>query len=138
MQGWGGSPSGLFPPAPRSMYGGGARSDYGGGGGGGGGNWSSSRSVYGETFGPSAERYTRTTSSGNLARERDGAGKSNTRADSGYFPPMPQGQGSGNGQRLSPGTTPRQRTASQPATPSRNAGAARRPPPPSSWKAAAP
>ncbi|KAJ7511615.1 hypothetical protein B0H11DRAFT_1952256 [Mycena galericulata] len=135
MQGGWSPGGGMFPPAPRSMYGGGARSEYGGGGGGGnGGGWSSSRSVYGETFGPSTtERYSRTTSSGNLAAQ-----PKNTRAESGYFPPvpaMPQGQ-SGR-----PGPSPRQRTASQPASPSRiaAANAARRnPPPPSSWKAAAP
>lgn len=137
MGGWG-SPGGLFPPAPRSMYGrggGGARSEYGGGGGGG-GNWSSSRSVYGETFGPSTERYAnsppRSGSSGNLAAQGKGAGQ--RERESGYFPPV----GSGSPGRQGPGT-PRQRTASQPATPSRNAqgaGAARRPPPPSSWKVA--
>jgi hypothetical protein len=130
MGGW--SPGGgMFPPAPRSMYGGGgggARSEYGGGGGGG-GNWSSSRSVYGETFGPSTERYARTASSGNLAAQNK------TKREPGYFPPVPavpQGQGA----RQSPGN-PRARTASQPASPSRSAQAARRPPPPpSSWKPA--
>ncbi|KAF8135868.1 hypothetical protein K438DRAFT_1639954 [Mycena galopus ATCC 62051] len=122
MGGW--SPGGgqLFPPAPRSMYGGGgARSEYGGGGGGG-GNWSSSRSVYGETFGPSTERYTRSSSSGNLAAQGKGS------RESGYFPPVSSSPG-----RQGP-STQRQRTASQPATPPRNPGAARRPPPPSSWK----
>ncbi|KAJ7146575.1 hypothetical protein C8R44DRAFT_757815 [Mycena epipterygia] len=119
--GW--SPGGgMFPSAPRSMYGGGgARSEYGGGGGGGG--WSSSRSVYGEAFGPSTERYSRSGSSGNLAAQ--------AKTSSGYFPPVPavpQGQSG----RPGPGN-PRQRTASQPASPSRT-GAPRKPP--SSWKAA--
>ncbi|KAJ7154335.1 hypothetical protein C8R43DRAFT_440321 [Mycena crocata] len=129
MGGWSSPGGGMFPPAPRSMYGGGgggARSEYGGGGGGGGG-WNSSRSVYGETFGPSTERYSRTVSSGNLA-----APAKQTTRESGYFPPVPavpQGQSG----RPGPGN-PRQRTASQPASPSRGA-VARRTPPPSSWKA---
>ncbi|KAJ7622592.1 hypothetical protein DFH06DRAFT_1447534 [Mycena polygramma] len=132
MQGGWGAPSMLFPPAPRSMYGGGgsgARSEYGGGGGGSGGNWNSSRSVYGETFGPSTERYTPPRSvSGNLTAPQ---GQGKPRGDSGYFPPQGQsarpGPGGGNS------GSPRPRTASQPATPSKGA---RRPPPPSSWKAA--
>ncbi|KAJ6617387.1 hypothetical protein B0H10DRAFT_2164422 [Mycena sp. CBHHK59/15] len=113
---------GMFPPAPRSMYGGGgARSD-------------SSRSVYGEAFGPSTERYApRSGSNGNLAAQAKFGGR-----ESGYFPPVPavpQGQG----RRLGPGN-PRSRTASQPASPSRGspvsgAGNRRPPPPPSSWKA---
>lgn len=113
----------LFPPSTRSMYGGGlgggmssSRSEYGGGGGrGGGGNWSSSKSSYGESFGP----------------EQSNSRKSGIQRESGYFPPVPlisqealtQGRGS-----------PRSRTASQPASPAR-AGVRRAPPPPSSWKA---
>ncbi|KAF7347101.1 hypothetical protein MVEN_01464200 [Mycena venus] len=88
MGGWGSPGAGsLFPPAPRSMYGGGgARSEYGGpSSGGGGGNWSSSRSVYGETFGPSTERYARTTSSGNLAAQ-GGKGSSARGEGVGVFP----------------------------------------------------
>ncbi|KAJ7075606.1 hypothetical protein B0H15DRAFT_866395 [Mycena belliarum] len=137
MQG-GWSPGGgmLFPPAPRSMYGGGggsgARSDYGGGGGGSGGGWNSSRSVYGESFGPSTDRFAKSGSGGSGGRNL------RERAESGYFPPgpgVPQGQGRPGPGQQGPGN-PRQRTASQPANPSRNAGAnARRPPPPSSWKA---
>ncbi|KAJ7642158.1 hypothetical protein FB45DRAFT_1126478 [Roridomyces roridus] len=127
MQQGGWTPGGmsLFPPAPRSMYGGGgARSEYGGGGGGGarseyggGGGWNSSRSVYGENFGPSPR------SSNSPAATRN----PNTRVDSGYFAgaPVPKSPNP-------TGATPRQRTASQPATPSR--GPAKRQPP-SSWKA---
>lgn len=124
MQG-GWSPGGmsLFPPAPRSMYGGGgARSEYGGGGGGGGNGagWSSSRSVYGESFGPSP----RPGSSG-PAQMR------NSRADSGYFPSVPPAPAPSSSPSR-PGPTPRQRTASQPASPPRGAAAKRQPP--SSWK----
>ncbi|KAF7325193.1 hypothetical protein MKEN_00563500 [Mycena kentingensis (nom. inval.)] len=136
--GWG------FPQGPRSMYGGGggARSDYGGAGGGG-GNWNSSRSVYGEAFGPSTDRYAggRSTSSGNLAGQvqtPQPAGKTllNLNRDSGYFAGS---TGSIPSSARLPGqtaSTPRQRTASQPATPSKGGPGGRRPPPPpSSWKA---
>ncbi|KAK6977338.1 hypothetical protein R3P38DRAFT_3295458 [Favolaschia claudopus] len=133
MGGWGPS---LFPPGPQSMYGGGgggARSEYGGGGGarsdyGGGerGNWNSSRSVYGESFGPSPDRYARTSSSTNLSVTAGRGGREST----GYFPPVtPSSRGRGGMQMQ-----PRQRTASQPADPSQNVGSSRRPPPPSCWR----
>lgn len=121
--GWG-TPSMLFPPGPRSMYGGGAQSEYGGSGGGG-GNWNSSRSVYGESFGPSTDRPRKSTA---------GQGGGKTR-DSGYFPPMPSmPQGQSNG--TSRGPDRRSRTFSQPTSPQPNRTApVRRAPPPSSWKA---
>ncbi|KAK6974104.1 hypothetical protein R3P38DRAFT_3134063 [Favolaschia claudopus] len=133
MGGWGLS---LFPPGPQSMYGGGggARSEYGGaqseyggrGGGGGGGNWSSSRSVYGESFGPSTERYARSGSNTNLSVMAGRRAKESTSfLSSGASPSRGRG-----GMQMQP----RQRTASQPADPSQNAGASRRPPPPSSWR----
>ncbi|KAJ7644718.1 hypothetical protein FB45DRAFT_299021 [Roridomyces roridus] len=128
MQG-GWTPGGmsLFPPAPMSMYGGGgARSEYGGGGGaarseygGGGGNgggWNSSRSVYGENFGPSPR-------SANSGATPSPSQMRNTRGDSGYFAGAQVPQSSNR-----TGATPRQRTASQPATPSRGAAARRQPP----------
>lgn len=115
----------ILPPSSRSMYGGGvsgARSEYGGGGRGG-GQWNSSRSSYGESFGPS-DRFSKASAS----QGRPVYGQ----RDSGYFPPVPPipqntagpaGKGS-----------PRSRTASQPASPGRGA---RKAPPPSSWKAGA-
>ena len=110
--GWSGG-SVIFPPSSRSAHGGisGARSEYGGGGGGGGGGqWSSSKSSYGESFGPSNRHGKR---------------------DSGFYPPVPpipqNKKGSSSGQ-----SSPRSRTASQPATPGRGV---RKTPPPSSWKA---
>lgn len=123
--GWAPGPV-MFPTAPRSMYGGigGAQSEYGGGGRGGGG-WNSSRSVYGESFGPSPDRLSKSS-------ERPGY---NSR-QSGYFPPVPpipqQHQG-GNG---NPGAraNQRSRTASQPASPSTRGPQGRKAPPPSSWK----
>ncbi|KAJ7049891.1 hypothetical protein C8F01DRAFT_1181362 [Mycena amicta] len=136
-------PGMMFPPGARSMYGG-ARSEYGGvGGGGAGGNWNSSRSVYGEAFGPSTERYAspRSTSSGNLAAAQ-GQSKGQ-RAESGYFAGAVPSSSSGQSQSLRPPpANPRQRTASQPASPSKpgtgaGAGGRRPPPPPSSWKATA-
>ncbi|KAK6984927.1 hypothetical protein R3P38DRAFT_3230952 [Favolaschia claudopus] len=138
MGGWGPS---LFPPGPQSMYGGGgggARSEYGGGGGarsdyggGGGGNWNSSRSVYGESFRPSTDRYARTSSNTNLSVMAGRGAMEST----GYLSPgAPSSRGRG-GMQMQMQT--RQRTASQPADPSQNmgAGASRRPPPPpSSWR----
>ncbi|GLB43641.1 hypothetical protein LshimejAT787_1401530 [Lyophyllum shimeji] len=104
----------IFPGTARSMYGGGgissSRSEYGGGGARGGGQWSSSKSSYGESFGPSPSN----------------------RHSKGYFPPVPPipsqaAASSGRG-----AATSRSRTTSQPASPSRGV---RRAPPPSSWKA---
>ena len=126
---WGSPP--MFSGGPRSVYGGfsGTHSEYGGGVGGGGtsatptGGWSSSKSVYGETFGPSGER-TRT-------------GRSVT---SGYFgsgpiPPLPQsgGNGTGRGSRVRTSSVP----ISTIGTPGKS-GPARNTPPPSSWRGRAP
>lgn len=118
----------IMPGPSRSMYGGvsGARSDYGGGGGGGGGGqWNSSKSSYGESFGPSSNRFSKAGSS----QGRPVYGQ----RDSGYFPPVPpipQNSGSGSPSARS-GGTPRSRTASQPASPGRGV---RKVGPPSSWK----
>ncbi|RDB19309.1 hypothetical protein Hypma_013440 [Hypsizygus marmoreus] len=117
----------VYPGPARSMYGGisGARSEYGGGGGGG-GNWSSSKSSYGESFGPSSNRYSKASSS----QGRPVYGQ----RDSGFHPPLPpipQGN-SGSSTPSGRGTGPRSRTASQPASPGRGL---RKAPPPSSWKA---
>ncbi|KAK6969023.1 hypothetical protein R3P38DRAFT_3148090, partial [Favolaschia claudopus] len=125
MSGWG-SGNMVFPPGPQSMYGGGggAQSEYGGGRGGG-GNWSSSRSVYGESFGPSTQTYARTSSSSNLAGMARRGGREST---GGYLSPgAPSSRGRGGMQMQ---MQARQRTASQPADPSQNtstgAGASRR------------
>jgi serine/arginine repetitive matrix protein 2 len=118
----------LFPPGPRSMYGGGgAMSEYGGTPSEAGGNWSSSRSVYGESFGPSHSRPSR---------------PSAPSRQSGYFPPMPPmpdaKKGNAGASPSRDGMRTRDRTVSGPATPGRvrdggspAKGAA---PPPSSWK----
>ncbi|KAF7318582.1 hypothetical protein HMN09_00368700 [Mycena chlorophos] len=130
-----GSPM-MFPSGPRSMMGGmggGARSEYGGGGGGG-GNWNSSKSVYGESFGPSTERYSsspRTMSSGNLAAMGGGPGKDGGGYFAGAIPPSSSRPGPSPG-----GQQPRQRTASQPASPARGVRKSPGQQPPSSWKAA--
>ncbi|KAL0951992.1 hypothetical protein HGRIS_008646 [Hohenbuehelia grisea] len=103
----------MFPPSPRSMYGGVAQSEYGGGSTMGGG-WGT-RSVYGETFGPAA----------------------NNRA-SRNVPKSSHGHSASQGNPLSPRDNPgspgtRSRTTSQPTSPGRPG--VRRAPPPSSWKA---
>ena len=103
-----------------SMYGGmggGTRSEYGGGGGGGGGNWSSSRSSYGESFGPSPDRFAR-----NRTNQRE----------SGHYPPVPPIPSSHEQQLMGGKNAPRSRTTSQPSSAGR--GAVRKAPP-SSWKA---
>ena len=133
MQSTGGSWSAgsmMFPPGPRSMYGGGAQSEYGGGSGagGGGGGWSSSRSVYGESFGPPGDRYNNGNSGRGTLRP-PGFGQ----RESGYLappvPPVPPQGSHSSGAR----GTPRSRTASQPASPTRPG--VRKGTPPSSWKA---
>lgn len=108
----------MFPAAPRSMYG--AQSEYGGGGGNRSSGWGS-RSVYGESFGPSPQQ------TGNYMQ-----GTTRPSRESGYFPtnnaipPVPQS-------RPSPG--PRTRTTSTPAnTHNRPPQGTRHAPPPSSWK----
>ncbi|PPR02710.1 hypothetical protein CVT26_009813 [Gymnopilus dilepis] len=136
MQGnsWPSSASVYGGPA-RSMYGAtlspqdgmisSSRSEYGGPGGRGGANWSSSRSTYGESFGPSLDPYSR------KGMKRPGM----SARESGYFPPVPPlpAAQQANG-RSSPDlrANPRLRTTSQPASPARGV---RKAPPPSSWKA---
>jgi hypothetical protein len=144
--GWPGSASASAYGASRSMYGGSqlglpnmdggmmssSRSEYGGGGRGGNSNnnnWSSSRSTYGESFGPAQDQYTRR---GAQQKQQQQAVRrdANNGRDSGYFPPpvppMPAVH-SANG-RNSPDGRPR--------TPSRGSAAQRKAPPPSSWKLA--
>ncbi|KAG9222186.1 hypothetical protein CCMSSC00406_0009001 [Pleurotus cornucopiae] len=123
MGGWG---SGMmFPPGPRSMYGGAAQSEYGGGMGGGGGGWGS-KSVYGESFGPSNTRENNRTSRGNLLQMKQGYGQ---QRDSTYSTTANQQQPS-----ATPRGSSRPRTTSTPASPARAPGM-RKAPPPSSWKA---
>ncbi|KAJ7598077.1 hypothetical protein C8J56DRAFT_1042242 [Mycena floridula] len=90
-----------------------ARSEYGGGGGGGNGNgnWSSSRSVYGETFG-----------------DHKPSRPSPPAQQSGYFPPTPVQSSSSD-----PRANARNRTFSSP-NPNRTTPPVRKAPPPSSWK----
>ncbi|KAJ7264521.1 hypothetical protein B0H12DRAFT_1102129 [Mycena haematopus] len=61
-----------YLPAQETGYFDGALPACFGGCGGGEGTWSSSRSVYGEMFGPSTERYARTSSSEHLAAQETG------------------------------------------------------------------
>ncbi|THU76936.1 hypothetical protein K435DRAFT_703658 [Dendrothele bispora CBS 962.96] len=122
----------IFPSGPRSsVYGGGAQSEYGGGGGRGGG-WNSSRSVYGESFGPSS-----TPERQNRPSFGQRSSVFNPR-DSSYFPPVPPiPQQHKNSSRPSPPAAasaagnPRNRAISQPSSPARPQKKA----PPSSWKA---
>ncbi|KAF8633570.1 hypothetical protein AX15_001367 [Amanita polypyramis BW_CC] len=118
---WSSAGSGIFPASSRSMFGGinATRSEYGGGGGGGG--WSSSRSTYGESFGPPTGRATRAG-----VPDRDWR-------ESGHAPPVPpippHAQANSGGRTSAASRT---RTTSQPASP-RSTGQ-RKVPPPSSWK----
>jgi hypothetical protein len=122
-------PQSAYGGGARSEYGGGARSEYGGGGGGGGG-WGSSKSVYGESFGPSGDRV----------RPRRGAQQA--RGDSGYFPgpvpPLPDrmGNGNGNGYGNMHEGRGRARTSSVPNPPisPQRANLGKKALPPSSWK----
>lgn len=121
----------LFPSsASRSpMYGSGAMSEYGGGTRSGG--WNSSRSVYGESFGPSSP------SPRNPGAANRGRLSSYTR-DSGHYPPMPPIPPQGNNKNIAhrQAANPRARTVSQPANPvrTRNAGSPASKAPPSSWR----
>ena len=152
--GWSSPSSVYLPSSSRSMYGGAAnsnsRSEYGGIGGS--NNWSSSRSSYGELFGPSLDQYGRKNAQGRGHAQRDsvsslrapvmpaaqpqnGRGSpvrsGNGQRDSSYLPPMPALQlQTGRG----PDGTPRPRTGSQPTSSSRSTFV-RKTPPPSSWKA---
>jgi serine/arginine repetitive matrix protein 2 len=149
------SPSSVYlPSSSQSMYGGdgsigNSRSEYGGIKGP--NNWPSSRSSYGESFGPSLNPNGRKNAQTQrnpvyssrvpvipAAQSQNGRGSpvprsGNGQPDSAYLPsmsPMPASQfQSGRG---SPDNTPRSRTASQPASPSRSTYG--RKAPPSSWK----
>ena len=160
--GWSSPSSVYLPSSSRSMYGGpvnssglvsNSRSEYGGVRGP--NNWSSSRSSYGESFGPSLDQYGRKNAgtSGHAQRDlvsssrlpampaaqsQSGRGSparsGNGQRDSAHLPsvpPIPSSQFQ-NG-RGSPDGTPRPRTGSQPASPSRSTYGRRAPP--SSWKA---
>ncbi|TRM66242.1 hypothetical protein BD626DRAFT_628194 [Schizophyllum amplum] len=121
MQNW--NPAGplMLPGAPRSMYIGSAQSEFGGGNMGGGG-YSSSQSVYGESFGPAKSGR-----NGGMGRSGGAGGR-----ESQHFPPpppIPQSSSKSSMQQQRP------RTTSQPANPKPPAPAGiRRAPPPSSWK----
>ncbi|CAA7265882.1 unnamed protein product [Cyclocybe aegerita] len=144
MQGGGG---GGGWPSSASMYGGPARSIYGGstlspgagmmsssrseygGARASAANFSSARSSYGESFGPDV--YARKAPASARARPNG--------RDSGFFPPVPPIPASQNqnGRNSPDGRgAPRSRTTSQPtASPACSAGAIRKAPPPSSWRA---
>ena len=123
---YGGGGGGQMFNSSRSEYGGGGRTT---------GNWSSSKSSYGEAFGPSSDPY---------ARKGGQTPKSQLRSisqprDSGYFPPVPplpasQNQNGRSSPDLRSGT--RQRTTSQPASQPRGLVTPKKAPPPSSWKQA--
>lgn len=141
MSPWSG-PSLMVPSGARSAYGGGfggAQSEYGGGGAGGGGGGWGSRSVYGESTGPSGNRSSKPSGKNYFPSTQDDgrdlrkelSGHSN-RADAGS---------SSSGRRLQeqqrPGPRPRTVTApssSQPPEQASPSSKIRRPPlPPSSW-----
>ncbi|KAF5352818.1 hypothetical protein D9756_006142 [Leucocoprinus leucothites] len=126
----------VFPNSTQSVYGGlggisSSRSDYGGGADSvssmANGRWSSARSTYGESFGPS-----------DRLRPSGGGGTGNRNSgmvrDSGYYPPMPPIPQSHSGGSSSSGARGRGRTTSGPANPSRGG---MKKLPPSSWKAGA-
>ncbi|KAF9069306.1 hypothetical protein BDP27DRAFT_1363435 [Rhodocollybia butyracea] len=129
----------IFPPSGSrmSMYGSGAMSEYGGGGGRG-GNWNSSRSVYGESFGPSSSSPS---GRGGQSPNTPNRGRmSSYTRDSGYFPPVPPipPQANKNAATTKQSINPRARTVSQPAQSARHHDTGDRSPgrraPPSSWK----
>lgn len=118
----------IFPSGPQSAYGGrginSSRSEYGGGGPvGGGGKWSSARSSYGESFGPSDRLRPGMAASG-------GNRHSGVMRDSGHYPPVPPIPQNHAG-RSNPAKA-RNRATSGPAIAAREG---QRKPPPSSWKA---
>ena len=133
MPGWGGSQS-VYLNSSQSVYGSqlgvsgnmmsSARSDFGGGvrttG-----NWSSSRSSYGDSFGPSSDNYSRKTVQ--TPRRPGNGGR-----DPGYHSSATPSPSSS---QTKLGSTPRARTTSQPAPPSRGGAMGRNAPPPSSWRA---
>ncbi|KAF5383974.1 hypothetical protein D9757_006937 [Collybiopsis confluens] len=130
----------IFPASSSrmSMYGSGAMSEYGGNGGRGGGNWNSSKSVYGESFGPSSPSP-RNPPLGSRPR------MSSHIRDSTLHPPVPPIPSHANSSKNSgpsgPSThsrDPRTRAVSQPARPSvrhhDSSHPTGRKAPPSSWK----
>ena len=164
--GWSSPSSVYLPSSSQSAYGGlvnsgggasisNSRSEHGGISGP--KNWSSSRSSYGASFGPSLDQLGRKNGQGSsghakrdsvstlrapvmpAAQPQNGRGSPVQRSGNGqrgstYLPPvssMPASQFQ-NG-RGSPDSTPRSRTGSQPASPSRSTFV-RKAPPPSSWK----
>jgi hypothetical protein len=144
MQGGGGGwpASASVYGASRSMYGGSqlglpmdgmmssSRSEYGGATSGrGGNNWSSSRSTYGEAFGPSQDQYTRR---GPQQQQQQGMRRTgNNGRDSGYFPPVPPLPAA---QGASGRNSPDNRQRTKPLSPGRGPTPQRKAPPPSSWK----
>lgn len=142
---WSSGSSVYMPSSSRSMYGGmmggisSSRSEYGGGTSTG-NKWSSSRSTYGENFGPSSAQ---TRKPGDMPRRPLLSGVSASTRDSGYFPTMPPTMPAaqnkndrGSPDLRAPVNNPRGRTTSQPATPTRSPGhPPRKAAPPSSWKA---
>ncbi|KAF5311797.1 hypothetical protein D9619_002788 [Psilocybe cf. subviscida] len=120
--GWGATGS-VYGGGARPMFGGSqlgvnemmnsSRSEYGGGGGRP-QNWSSSRSSYGESFGP--DQHARR---GPAGATRRAANTNSVARDSGYFPPVPALPASSN---------------KKPGSPSRSTGARKVASPPSSWR----
>ncbi|PPQ99569.1 hypothetical protein CVT24_005357 [Panaeolus cyanescens] len=145
---WSSASSVYMPSSSRSMYGGmmggisSSRSEYGGGATSATNKWSSSRSTYGENFGPSSASSRRT---GEMPRRPLLSGVTASQRDSSYFPNMPptmpaaqnrNGRGSPD-LRVPSNNNPRGRTTSQPAIVNRSPPShqPRKAPPPSSWKA---
>jgi len=156
--GWSSPSSAYLPSSSQSMYGGpvngggsglisNSRSEYGGVRGP--NNWPSSRSSYGESFGPSLDQYGRkyhaqrdSISSSRMpvmpaAQPQSGRGpirSGNGQRDSIHLPSVPLIPASQfQSDRGSPDVTLRPRTESQPASPMRSTFG-RKAPPPSSWK----
>ena len=137
IYGWSNPSSVYLPSSSQSMYGGvgasirNSRNEYGdfrrpd--------NWPSSRSSFGESFGPSLDQHGRKNAQGRGHAQRDSVSSlqpQNGSYSQGPVPPMPASQfQTGRG----PDGTPRPRTGSQPTSPSR-ATFVRKAPPPSSWK----
>lgn len=156
--GWSSPSSVYLPSSSQSIYGGlvnSGGSDHGGVSGP--KNWSSSRSSYGDSFGPSLDQQRRKNAQGTsghskrdsvstlrapvmpAAQPQNGRGSpvrsGNGQRDSTYLPPMtPMPASQFQNGRGSPDGTSRPRTGSQPASPGRNT-VVRKAPPPSSWKA---
>jgi serine/arginine repetitive matrix protein 2 len=155
--GWSGPSSVYLPNSSQSFYGGlvnSGGSDHGGVSGP--KNWPSSKSSYGDSFGPSLDQLRRKNAQGisghakrdsvstlrapvmPAAQPQNGRGNpvrsGNGQRDSTYLPPMsPMPASQFQNGRGSPDGISRPRTGSQPASPSRSAFV-RKAPPPSSWK----